>query len=155
MASKERIAVFPGSFDPFTNGHKAILDRALPLFDKIVIAIGVNTAKKGFFELEKRLAHIESVYKDFPEVTVSTYSCLTVDFCKSIGANFILRGLRNTSDFQFEKSIAQMNRDLVTSIETVFLVTPPEYGHISSTIVRELVRYNADVSKYIPGEIEK
>lgn len=154
MEDTKRIAVFPGSFDPFTIGHKAILDMALPLFDSIIVAIGVNSEKKDFFPLEKRIRHISQVYANNPKVSVETYTSLTIDFCKQKHAKFILRGLRNTTDFQFEKSIAQMNRQLSPNIETVFLVTPPECGHVSSTIVRELIRYGTDISNYIPGNIE-
>ena len=145
----ERIAVFPGSFDPFTIGHKAIVDKALPLFDKIIIAIGVNSEKNGFFTPEKRLNYISDIYKDNPRIEVKTYSSLTVEFCKDNNAKFIVRGLRNTTDFQYEKTIAQMNRQM-SGIETIFLVTPPEYGHISSSVVRELLTYKADVSEFFP-----
>lgn len=154
MEHTKRIAVFPGSFDPFTIGHKAILDMALPLFDAIIVAIGVNSEKKDFFSLEKRIAHITSIYQTNSKISVEPYTSLTIDFCKQKQAMFILRGLRNTTDFQFEKSIAQMNRQLSPNIETVFLVTPPEYGHVSSTIVRELIRYGANISEYIPGKID-
>jgi pantetheine-phosphate adenylyltransferase len=154
MCNPNRIAVFPGSFDPFTIGHKAILDMALPLFDKIIIAIGINTDKRDFFPVESRIKHIKSIFHGNLKIEVETYTCLTIDFCKQKDAHFILRGLRNTTDFQFEKSIAQMNRQLSPNIETVFLVTPPEYGHVSSTIVRELIRYGADVSNYLSGTIE-
>ena len=145
----ERIAVFPGSFDPFTIGHKAIVDKALPLFDKIIIAIGVNSEKNGFFTPEKRLNYISDIYKDNPRIEVKTYSSLTVEFCKENNAKFIVRGLRNTTDFQYEKTIAQMNRQM-SGIETIFLVTPPECGHISSSVVRELLTYKADVSEFVP-----
>lgn len=153
MNNCNRIAVFPGSFDPFTIGHYAIIERALPLFDKIIIALGVNSAKQDFFPLETRLNHISSIFEQNSKIEVDTYTSLTIEYCKKKQANFILRGLRNTTDFQFEKSIAQMNRDLLPQVETVFLVTPPEYGHVSSTIVRELIKYGADVSHYIPGKI--
>lgn len=153
MSNCKRIAVFPGSFDPFTIGHLAILERALPLFDSIIIAIGVNSSKKSFFSVEKRIAHITDVFRDNPKISVDTYTSLTVDYCKQHDAQFILRGLRNTTDFQFEKSIAQMNRELLPEVETVFLVTPPEYGHVSSTIIRELLTYGADVSAFIPGKL--
>ncbi len=155
MCENKKIAVFPGSFDPFTIGHKAIVDKALSLFDTIIIAIGVNSDKNAFFSLEKRIAHIQDVYKNNPQIQVDKYTNLTVEFCKSKNASFILRGLRNTSDFQFEKSIAQMNNQIESEVETVFLITPPEFGHVSSTIVRELIRYGTDVSNYIPGKIER
>jgi len=127
---------------------------AIPLFDKIIVAIGVNSDKKGFFSIESRIQHIQDLYLDNPNIEITSYSCLTIELCKEVGAQFILRGLRNTTDFQFEKSIAQMNRQLSPHIETVFLVTPPEHGHVSSTIVRELIKYGADVSNYLPGTIK-
>lgn len=145
----EKIAVFPGSFDPFTVGHKAILDMALPLFDKIIVAVGVNSAKKYCFDTPQRVRAIADMYSGNPKITVETYDSLTVDFCKQRNATVILRGLRNTSDFEYEKTMAQTNRSLA-GIETVFLMTPPEYEHISSSIVRELLAYGADASKFLP-----
>ena len=145
----ERIAVFPGSFDPFTIGHKAILDSAIPLFDKIYIAIGCNSSKKRFFTLEKSIAGISALYKGNVKIVIETYDTLTIDFCKKVGANFILRGLRNVADFEYEQTIAQTNKQL-SGIETVFIVTPPELSNVSSSIVRELLSYGADVSRYLP-----
>ncbi|MBP5583709.1 MAG: pantetheine-phosphate adenylyltransferase [Bacteroidales bacterium] len=145
----ERIAVFPGSFDPFTLGHKAVLDSALPLFDKIYIAIGCNSSKKSFFTIEKRIANISALYKGNENIIIETYDTLTIDFCKKVNASFILRGLRNVTDFEYEQTIAQTNKQL-SGIETVFIVTPPEFSNISSSIVRELLSYGADVSNYIP-----
>ncbi|MBO7125460.1 MAG: pantetheine-phosphate adenylyltransferase [Bacteroidales bacterium] len=145
----ERIAVFPGSFDPFTIGHKVILDSALPLFDKIYIAIGCNSNKKSFFTLEKRIADISALYKGNEKIVIETYDTLTIDFCKKVGTNFILRGLRNVADFEYEQTIAQTNKQL-SGIETVFIVTPPELSNVSSSIVRELLSYGADVSRYLP-----
>ncbi len=145
----EKIAVFPGSFDPFTIGHKSVLDSALPLFDNVVVAIGVNSDKKGFFPLEERVSAIAELYAGNSKVEVATYSSLTVDFCKSKNARFIIRGLRNSADFEFEKFIAQTNKQL-SGIETIFLMTPPEYSHISSSVVRELLSYGADVSAFLP-----
>lgn len=153
MNTNSRIAIFPGSFDPFTIGHYAILERALPLFDKIIIAIGVNSTKQDFFSLETRINHISSIFADNIKIEIDTYTSLTIEYCEKKQAHFILRGLRNTTDFQFEKSIAQMNRELLPQVETVFLVTPPEYGHVSSTIVRELIQFGADVSRFIPGKL--
>ena len=145
----ERIAVFPGSFDPFTIGHKVILDSALPLFNKIYIAIGCNSNKKSFFTLEKRIDDISALYKGNEKIAIETYDTLTIDFCKKVGANFILRGLRNVADFEYEQTIAQTNKQL-SGIETVFIVTPPELSNVSSSIVRELLSYGADISKYLP-----
>ncbi|MBO7055594.1 MAG: pantetheine-phosphate adenylyltransferase [Bacteroidales bacterium] len=145
----ERIAVFPGSFDPFTIGHKAILDSALPLFDKVYIAIGCNSSKKSFFTLEKRIADISAMYKGNEKIAIETYDTLTIDFCKKVHANFILRGLRNVADFEYEQTIAQTNKQL-SGIETVFIATPPELSNVSSSIVRELLSYGADASRYLP-----
>jgi len=145
----EKIAVFPGSFDPFTVGHKAILDMALPLFDKIIVAVGVNSAKKYFLDAQQRVRTIADLYAGNPKIAVETYDSLTVDFCKKRNATVILRGLRNTTDFEYEKTMAQTNR-VLAGIETVFLMTPPEYEHISSSIVRELMAYGADASKFLP-----
>ena len=145
----EKIAVFPGSFDPFTVGHKAIIDMALPLFDKIIVAVGVNSAKKYFLDAPQRVRAIADLYAGNPKIAVETYNSLTVDFCKKRNATIILRGLRNTTDFEYEKTMAQTNRALA-GIETVFLMTPPEYEHISSSIVRELMAYGADASKFLP-----
>ena len=145
----KRIALFPGSFDPFTRGHESIVRRALPLFDKFVIAIGVNADKRSFMTMEQRKTWIESVFKDAPQVEVITYTGMTVDAAREVGAQFIVRGVRLIQDFENEKHLAEVNRDL-TGIETILLYTLPEYSHISSSIVRELYRYGQDVSKYLP-----
>jgi pantetheine-phosphate adenylyltransferase len=145
----QRVALFPGSFDPFTRGHESIVRRALPLFDRFVIAIGVNADKHSFMTMEQRKAWIESVFKDDPRVEVKTYTGLTVDIAREVGARFIVRGVRLIQDFENEKHLAEVNRDL-TGIETILLYTLPEYSHISSSIVRELVRYGQDVSAYLP-----
>ena len=145
----KRVALFPGSFDPFTRGHESIVRRALPLFDRFVIAIGVNADKRSFMTMEQRQAWIESVFKDDPQVEVITYTGLTVDVAREMGAQFIVRGVRLIQDFENEKHLAEVNRDL-TGIETILLYTLPEYSHISSSIVRELYRYGQDVSVYLP-----
>ncbi len=145
-------AVFPGSFDPFTLGHKDIIDRALPLFDALIIAIGVNVDKKYMFDTEARIQMIEAVYQNEPKIKVVAYSGLTVDFCHAHQLHFILRGLRNPADFEFEKAIAQTNRKL-GGIETVFLLTGPETSFISSSIVRDIFRNGGDISKLVPTEI--
>ena len=149
----QRVALFPGSFDPFTVGHESIVRRALPLFDRFVIAIGVNGDKRSFMTMEQRKAWIESVFKDDPRIEVITYTGMTVDVAKEVGAQFIVRGVRLIQDFENEKHLAEVNRDL-TGIETILLYTLPEYSHISSSIVRELVRYNQDVSAYLPKEAD-
>ena len=145
----KRVALFPGSFDPFTRGHESIVRRALPLFDKFVIAIGVNADKRSFMSMEQRKAWIEKVFKNDSQVEVVTYSGMTVDVAREVGAQFIVRGVRLIQDFENEKHLAEVNRDL-TGIETILLYTLPEYSHISSSIVRELVRYGQDVSAYLP-----
>jgi len=144
-----RKAVFPGSFDPITLGHVDIIKRAIPLFDKIVIAIGVNAEKKYMFSLEKRVDFIKKCFADEPKISVTQYKGLTVDYCKSLNADFILRGLRNPADFEFEKAIAQTNRKL-SGIETVFLLTSADTSFISSSIVRDIMRNGGDASELVP-----
>ena len=145
----KRVALFPGSFDPFTRGHESIVRRALPLFDRFIIAIGVNADKHAFMTMEQRKSWIECVFKDDPQVEVVTYSGLTIDIAREVGAQFIVRGVRLIQDFENEKHLAEVNRDL-SGIETILLYTLPEYSHISSSIVRELARYGQDVSAYLP-----
>ena len=147
--SERRVAMFPGSFDPFTVGHESIVERALPLFDEIVIAIGVNYNKQTLTTAEERIAWIRGIFRDEPKVRVIHYTGLTVDAARDCGATYILRGVRMIQDFEYEKNIAETNRAM-SGIETVLLYTLPEYGHISSSIVRELVKYNHDVSEYLP-----
>ncbi len=147
------IAVFPGSFDPFTIGHESIVKRAIPVFDKIVIAIGKNTTKQSFFTLENRLKMISDVFINESKVSVETYTGLTVDFCNNINSKYILRGLRNSTDFEYERSIALMNNLMHTEIETVFLLTQSEHTPVSSTIVREILKFDGDVSRFIPQNI--
>ena len=149
----KRIALFPGSFDPFTRGHESIVRRALPLFDKFVIAIGVNADKRSFMSMEQRKALIEDVFKDDPRIEVISYSGLTVDVAREVGAKFIVRGVRLIQDFENEKHLAEVNRD-ISGIETILLYTLPEYSHISSSIVRELYRYGQDVSVYLPEGVK-
>lgn len=148
----KRIAVFPGSFDPITRGHVDILNRAVPLFDEIIIAIGENSQKKTLYSLEQRKAWIEAVFSNESKVRVDSYHGLTVHYCKEKNADFLIRGLRNSSDFDYEKTISQLNF-MVGEIETVFLISRPEYSHISSTIVREIIKGKGDASKLLPEEI--
>ena len=149
-----RIAVFPGSFDPITKGHEDLIRRALPLFDKVVVAIGINANKKYMFPLETRINWIKKTFASESNLEVGNYEGLTVDYCRSIGAHYIIRGLRNPNDFEFEKSIAQMNRELAPEIETVSLVTDPRYSSYSSTIVRDILRNRGDAQKFIPNAID-
>ncbi len=146
----ERIAVFPGSFDPFTVGHEAIVRRALNMFDKVVIAIGYNSAKSGFFSLEKRINWIETVFADEPKVTVDSYTGLTVDYCKEINAQYLLRGLRTAADFEYERAIAQVNKQMNNDVESVFLLTSPEHTPVNSTIVRDVIRHGGDATMFLP-----
>lgn len=150
----KKIAVFPGSFDPITTGHMELINRALPLFDEIVVAIGVNSNKKYLFPLEQRLAWLEEVFKNQPKVSVAHYTGLTVTFAHSINANYMLRGLRNASDFDYEKTISQLNTIIGDGLETVFLISSPQYSHVSSTIVREIIRAGGDASPFLPKEIK-
>ena len=148
-----RIAVFPGSFDPLTKGHEEIIRKALPLFDKIYVAIGENANKKYCFPLEKRQQWIQQVFASEPKVEVVVYEGLTVDFCRKVKAGFILRGLRNPLDFQYEKDIAEANRRLAPEVETLFLLSSPELAHVSSSLVRELYHHQGNYSEYVSFEL--
>jgi len=149
----KRIAIFPGSFDPFTMGHKDIVYRALPLFEKIIISIGVNSEKTSMFSVEKRIKWIQDVFINDSRVIIESYSGLTVDFCIEKGAKFIIRGIRNTDDLRFESNIAQINSELAKNIETFFLFSKAEKSHISSSIIRDIIKNKGDVSQFIPKEI--
>ena len=145
-------ALFPGSFDPLTLGHFDIINRGVTLFDEIIVAIGINADKKYMFSLEQRTQFIAAAFKDNPKVKVMTYEGLTVDFCKELDVEFILRGLRNPADFEFEKAIAHTNRDLAP-IETVFLLTSAKTSYIASSIVRDVIRNNGDYTKLVPSSV--
>lgn len=147
--TNKRVAMFPGSFDPFTIGHYSIVERALPLFDKLIIAVGVSERKQAMFKAEDRVEAISGVFCDEPAVEIIAYNGLTVNAAKECGAGFILRGVRMIQDFEYEKNLAEVNRNL-SGIETVLLYTLPEYSHISSSIVRELIKYGQDVSDFLP-----
>lgn len=149
-----RIAVFPGSFDPITIGHVDLIRRAVPLFDKIIVAIGINNQKKYLFPLEKRLAWLEAVFAQDDSIFVEHYEGLTADYCKKVGAEFLIRGLRNSSDFEYEKTISQVNAIISDGIETVFLISKPEFSHISSSIVREVIKGKGNVTSFLPKEIQ-
>lgn len=146
----QRIAVFPGSFDPFTVGHESVVKRALPLFDRIVIAIGKNSEKKSFFSLEQRIEMVRKVFEKEPRVSVDSYTGLTVDYCRSKEAKYLLRGLRTAADFEFERAIAQVNKAMYPEVESVFLLTLPEHTPINSTIVREILKNGGDISRFVP-----
>ena len=150
-----RICLFPGTFDPLTLGHVDIINRSLPLFDKIVVGIGLNAAKGPMFTPEQRLAWIQEIYKDEPRVQGAIYDGLTVEYCKKIGSHFILRGIRYVSDFEYEKTIADANRTLDRNIETIFLTGEPKYTSVASTIVREIIRNGGDASPFLPDVIAR
>jgi pantetheine-phosphate adenylyltransferase len=149
----KRIAVFPGSFDPFTIGHEAIARRALSLFDEIIIALGANALKKNFYPLATRKAMINKVFSDEPRIRVDHYEGLTVDYCIKNNAGYLIRGLRTAADFEFERAIAQVNRVLAPRVESVFLLTVPEHSHINSSIVRDIIRSGGDASRFVPSSL--
>ncbi|GAA0552017.1 pantetheine-phosphate adenylyltransferase [Chitinophaga japonensis] len=148
-----RICVFPGTFDPITLGHTDVIDRALDLFDELIIAIGVNASKVPMFPLEQRLQWIRDIYRHEPRIKAAAYEGLTVDFCKKMQARFILRGIRYVSDFEYEKAIADVNRAMDNSLETIFLTCTPQYTSIASTLVRDIIRNKGDVSQFLPAEV--
>ena len=148
-----KVAVFPGSFDPITRGHESVILRALPLFDSIVVAIGENSEKSGYFPLEKRMEWLRRIFSSEPKVKVASYSGLTIDYCQQTGAKYILRGLRTAADFDFERGIGIMNRAMMPGLETTFLLSAPEYSALSSSIVREIHRNGGDVRQFVPEGI--
>lgn len=150
----KKIAVFPGSFDPITIGHESIIRRACKVFDKVIVAIGENADKKSYFSIDQRLEWIEKVFADEPKVNTDKYSGLTVDYCKKVGAKFILRGLRTSADFEFERSIGQVNKKLDQDIETIFLLTAPEHTSLNSSIVRDILRHGGDASQFVPEAVD-
>ena len=149
-----KTAVFPGSFDPITTGHIDIVHRALPLFDKVVVAIGVNEQKTTLYSLEQRLKWLQKVFQNDDKIVVDHFEGLTVNFCKKIKANYLIRGLRNASDFDYEKTISQLNNIVGNNIETIFLISRPSFSHISSTIVREIINGKGDASPFLPEEVK-
>lgn len=151
----QRICLFPGTFDPVTLGHTDIINRALPLFDKIIVGIGVNSSKNPMFSAEQRMQWFKEIYVDEPKVESATFEGLTVDYCKVIGAKFILRGIRFVSDFEYEKSIADANRTMDKNIETVFLTGEPKYTSVASTIVRDILKNGGNASPFLPDAVIK
>lgn len=149
-----KIAVFPGSFDPITTGHIDIVYRALPLFDQVVVAIGINENKTALFSLDQRLKWLEEVFRNDDQIKVDYFQGLTVDYCRKIGAHYLVRGLRSAADFDYEKTISQVNTTIGDNLETVFLISQPKYSHISSTIVREIIKARGDASQFLPPEIK-
>ncbi|HEU0111960.1 MAG TPA: pantetheine-phosphate adenylyltransferase [Flavisolibacter sp.] len=150
-----RIALFPGTFDPVTFGHIDIIERSVPLFDKVFIGIGINANKKPMFSAEQRVHWLEDIFKNEPKIEAVVYEGLTVDCCKKVHANYIIRGIRYVNDFEYEKAIADMNRSLDENIETVFLTCLPKYTSVASTLVRDVLRYGGDVSQFVPDVVLK
>jgi pantetheine-phosphate adenylyltransferase len=147
-------ALFPGSFDPFTIGHESIVRRALPLFDEVIIAVGYNTSKNSYFSIDQRVGWVKDVFSDEPKIKVNIYEGLTIEYCIKVKADYILRGLRTAADFEYERAIAQMNRSMHPEIESVFMLTQPEYAHVASTIVRDIIKFGGDASKFLPKKIK-
>jgi pantetheine-phosphate adenylyltransferase len=147
-----KIALFPGSFDPITIAHVNILQRATPLFDKIVVGIGLNSSKQNFLSAEQRLQILQTVFKGYQNIEIQTYEGLTVDFCRKIDAKYMVRGIRSASDFEYERAIAQINQTMMPEVETILLLSKTEYSAISSTIVRDILRNHGDVSPFVPQE---
>jgi pantetheine-phosphate adenylyltransferase len=149
----EKVAIFPGSFDPFTIGHENVVKRGLGLFDKIIIAVGYNSNKRDFFPVEQRVSWINSVFETDQRVEVQMYEGLTVDFASQVGANYILRGIRTAADFEYERAIAQVNKAM-TGIDSVFLLTTPEHTPVNSSIVRDILKHGGDASQFLPNSIK-
>ncbi|MBA3828283.1 MAG: pantetheine-phosphate adenylyltransferase [Taibaiella sp.] len=149
----QRICLFPGTFDPITKGHVDIIERAVPLFDKLIIGVGINASKQPMFTVDQRTDWMKQIFKKEPRVEIAGYEGLTVDYCKQVGANYILRGIRYISDFEYEKAIADMNRMLAPGIETIFLTCSPLYSTISSTLVRDVIRNGGNVRMFVPDEV--
>ena len=147
-----KIALFPGSFDPVTVAHVDIIKRSVSLFDKIIIALGTNSMKNAMLSTEKRIHILEAVFAYEPKIEVTSYKGLTIDFCREVGALYMIRGIRTVSDFEYEKAIAQMNHELNPEIESIFILSNPGYSSISSTIVRDILRHHGDISKFVPKE---
>ena len=148
-----KIAVFPGSFDPITLGHVDIINRASQIFDQVYVSVGVNNQKQALFSLEQRISWLQQVFENREKIQIGHFSGLTVNYCKGIGARYLVRGLRNASDFDYEKTISQLNYIIGGELETIFFISQPEYSHISSTIVREIIKGKGDVGKFVPSPI--
>ncbi|MCF8230820.1 MAG: pantetheine-phosphate adenylyltransferase [Bacteroidales bacterium] len=149
-----KIAVFPGSFDPITIGHESIIRRALPLFDKIIVAIGENSEKKNLFCLEKRIEWLNKTFSGIDQIEVDSFQGLTVDYCRSVNARYILRGLRTSADFEFERSVGQVNKQMYNEVETIFMLTTPEQTAVNSSVVRDIFKHGGDIRPFIPSAID-
>lgn len=150
----KKVGIFPGSFDPLTKGHESIIRRAAELFDQLIVAIGVNSSKQHAYPLAQRIQWIEQVFADLKNVSVDSYTGLTIDYCKTQKANYIIRGLRTSADFEFERGIAQMNKAMNNDIDTIFLLTPPELSAVSSSIVRDIIKNGGDASQFVPDKVK-
>lgn len=149
----QKIAVFPGSFDPFTVGHEDVVLRALDLFDRIIVAIGVHSTKLPLLKIENRVKMVNKVFESYDQVSADSFEGLTVDFCRKVNATHMLRGIRTAADFEYERAVAQINKRMLPSVESIFLLTSPEHTPVNSTLVRDIIRNNGDVSQFIPGGI--
>jgi pantetheine-phosphate adenylyltransferase len=149
-----KIAVFPGSFDPITIGHESVIRRALPMFDKIIVGVGLNPEKKAYFSIEERENFIKDVFSDEEKIEIIRYKGLTIDFCRQMNAHYIVRGLRTSADFEFERTIAQINKSMYPEIDTVFMLTMPEHTMINSSVVRDILKNGGDVSKFVPKKLK-
>lgn len=150
----EKIAIFPGSFDPFTVGHESIVRRSINLFDKIIVAVGINIGKQSMMTTDARVAMINEVFKNVPSVYAESFKGLTVDYCKKVHANYMLRGIRTAADFEYERAIAQMNKKMLSDVESIFLLTIPEHTPVNSTIIRDIILNDGDVSQFLPEGID-
>jgi len=150
----QRICLFPGSFDPITLGHADIVRRGVQLFDKLIIGVGTNSSKQPMYAPELRISWIKDIFSDDPRIEVQSYAGLTIDYCKQMGAQYILRGIRSVGDFEYERAIADMNRALAPDIETIFLTSSPIYSTVSSTLVRDIVKHGGDVAQFLPGAVK-
>ena len=149
----QKVAVFPGSFDPFTVGHESIVLRALDLFDKIIVAIGKHSSKQPLFKIETRVEMVNKVFKSYNQVSVDSFEGLTVDFCRKVEASYLLRGIRTSADFEYERAIAQINKKMLPTVESIFLLTSPEHTPVNSTIIRDIIRNGGDASQFLPAGI--
>ena len=150
----EKIAIFPGSFDPFTIGHESVVIRSKDLFDKIIVAVGVHSGKQPLMSIEMRVAMIEDVFRNDDKITCQSFEGLTVDFCKKVNAKYMLRGIRTAADFEYERAIAQINKKMLPEVESIFLLTNPEHTPVNSTIIRDIIRNHGDASQFLPAGID-